>query len=352
MAEVVLKVIGEEKVKVIKLIRDVTGFGLKEAKDIADEVESGQEYVIAGIAEEDVPKLINDFMVIGAYVESVKTQGTERTAAIGQQALDSFEPTISTNDISKLDRQGTMEVLAEVKKIAVESERYDSEIADLYGKIRNERKKAEEIRSELSGKAWTIILGVTVLAAIIGTFMAPVVMTVILGIVAYFIVYKIVSGVDLKKHEEENNAKADDYILKNVEPLQIRLNEIYTLRDSLNNSEKLNWAIDVIGKDLFYSACIDDIYNLIKSRRADSLKEALNKYDDEQHKARMEEMQQAIQNASEVTAAESVKQTAYSKDIAKSSHQAATAAKATAYHTRRTAQNTKKIAKNTRSLRK
>ena len=65
----------------------------------------------------------------------------------------------------------------------------------------------------------------------------------------------------------------------------------------------------------------------------------------------MEEMQQAIQNASEVAAAESVKQTAYSKDIAKSSHQAATAAKATAFHTHQAARNTKKIAKNTRGLR-
>lgn len=166
---------------------------------------------------------------------------------------------------------------------------------------------------------------------------------VILGGLAYFIVRAIVTPADLREHEEENNANADDYIRQNVEPLQIRLEEVYTLRNNLNDSGKITWAIDVVGRDMFYSACISDLYNLIKSRRADSLKEALNKYDDEQHKAHMEEMQRAIQNASEVTAAESVKQTAYSKDIAKSAHQTATASKAAAYHTRQTARNTRRF---------
>jgi len=77
----------------------------------------------------------------------------------------------------------------------------------------------------------------------------------------------------------------------------------------------------------------------------------LNLYDDVQHKARMEEMQAAIQNASEVSAAEAVKQTAYSKEIAKSSHEAATAAKVNAYHIGKIARNTRQIAKNTRKFR-
>ena len=69
----------------------------------------------------------------------------------------------------------------------------------------------------------------------------------------------------------------------------------------------------------------------------------MNKYDDQQHKVHMEEMQRAIQNASEVAAAESVKQTAYSADIAKSAHQTAVASKATAFHTRQTARNTRRF---------
>jgi len=77
-------------------------------------------------------------------------------------------------------------------------------------------------------------------------------------------------------------------------------------------------------------------------QKADNLKEALNLYDDTMHKARMEEMQAAIQNASEIAAVEAAKQTALTKDIAKNTHQAATAAKATAYHTRQIDKNTGK----------
>ena len=73
--------------------------------------------------------------------------------------------------------------------------------------------------------------------------------------------------------------------------------------------------------------------------------QALNKYDDSEYKARMEEMQASIQNASEITAREAVKQTEYSKEVAKNTHQAATAAKQSAY-------NTRQIDKNTRRFRK
>jgi len=62
--------------------------------------------------------------------------------------------------------------------------------------------------------------------------------------------------------------------------------------------------MDVIGEELFYSFCIADLYDLVKARRADNLKEALNKYDDEKYKARMQEMQQATQHAAEISAQE------------------------------------------------
>jgi hypothetical protein len=102
---------------------------------------------------------------------------------------------------------------------------------------------------------------------------------------------------------------------------------------------------------LLYSDCVEQLHELVKSRRADNLKEALNKLDDIQYKENMNEMQRAIQNASEITAAESVKQTAYSKSIAQSSRQQAAAARSSAYNTRKVARNTRNIARNTRRFR-
>lgn len=373
MMNIVLKSVGPNKVKVIKVVREVTGLGLKEAKDIVDSVERGNEYTITDIPQENVQMFVDDFTKEGAFVVeesySVSDFDAAMEASVSNSVSDTvdfkearnsksekdmaesasvtnkkatFQPKFSPEEVSQLDRQATMDVLVEVGKIAKEIEGYNSEIADLSRKIDIEQKEAEKLRKKPSGKALGIIWGVTAVAVILG-MIGSIIGAVILGGLAYFIVRAIVTPADLREHEEENNANADDYIRQNVEPLQIRLEEVYTLRNNLNDSGKITWAIDVVGRDMFYSACISDLYNLIKSRRADSLKEALNKYDDEQHKAHMEEMQRAIQNASEVTAAESVKQTAYSKDIAKSAHQTATASKAAAYHTRQTARNTRRF---------
>ena len=56
----------------------------------------------------------------------------------------------------------------------------------------------------------------------------------------------------------------------------------------------------------------------------------------------MEEMQSAIQNASEVSAIESSKQTAYMKEIEKNTHQTARAAKISAASNVGTYLNTRK----------
>ena len=349
MTNIVLKSVGENKVKIIKIVREATGMGLKEAKEIVDSVAEGSEYTITDIPKEMAQGIIDNLISEGAFAvgESIgidwgntESEGNMDEAVADVKEKMTYQPKVLAEEVSDLDRQATMDVLIEVGKIAKEAEGYNSEIVEISRKINSEQIEAEKLRKQLSGKALGIIGGATAIMAIIGLAGGNILMAVILGGMAYFISRTFVIPSDLSKHEEENNAKADAYISQNVEPLRKRLDEVYALANNLNEGGKVTWAMDVVGKDMFYSACIDDLYNLIKSRRADSLKEALNKYDDQQHKVHMEEMQRAIQNASEVAAAESVKQTAYSADIAKSAHQTAVASKATAFHTRQTARNT------------
>lgn len=303
MTNIVLKSVGENKVKIIKIVREATGLGLKEAKDIVDSVAGGSEYTITDIPMEMAQGIIDNLMSEGAFAveESIgidwgntESEGNTDEAVADAKEKMTYQPKVSAEEVSDLDRQATMDVLIEVGKIAKEAERYNSEIVEISGKINSEQKEAEKIRKQLSGKALGIIWGATAIMAILGLAMGGILLAVILGGAAYFVANPFVKPIDLSQHEEENNAKADAYISQ-------------------------------------------------KSRRADSLKEALNKYDDQQHKAHMEEMQRAIQNASEVTAAESVKQTAYSADMAKSAHQTAVASKATAFHTRQTARNTRRF---------
>lgn len=68
MASLVLKSIGKNKVKVIKVLCEVTGVSLKEAKDIVEGVCNGKEYTINNIPEENVQTVLDRFTQVGACI--------------------------------------------------------------------------------------------------------------------------------------------------------------------------------------------------------------------------------------------------------------------------------------------
>jgi len=63
---VVLKAAGEKKVEVIKVVRAITGLGLKEAKDL---VEGAPQNVKEAISKADADKFKKDLEAAGASVE-------------------------------------------------------------------------------------------------------------------------------------------------------------------------------------------------------------------------------------------------------------------------------------------
>ena len=64
--DVVLKEVGPEKIKVIKVVREVTGLGLKEAKDVVDGAPST---VKEGIAKDEAAAMVEKFKEVGATCE-------------------------------------------------------------------------------------------------------------------------------------------------------------------------------------------------------------------------------------------------------------------------------------------
>lgn len=64
--DVILKDIGPEKIKVIKVVREQTGLGLKEAKEVVD---NAPKAVKEGISKEDAEKLVEAFKAVGATCE-------------------------------------------------------------------------------------------------------------------------------------------------------------------------------------------------------------------------------------------------------------------------------------------
>ena len=66
--DVVLKEAGANKIQVIKVVRDATGLGLKEAKDLVD---GAPKTIKEGVAKEEAEELKAKFVEVGAVAELV-----------------------------------------------------------------------------------------------------------------------------------------------------------------------------------------------------------------------------------------------------------------------------------------
>lgn len=60
---------GEKKIEVIKIVRDLTQKGLKEAKDLVDAAASGPQMVKEGAKKEEAEEIKKKFEAAGAKVE-------------------------------------------------------------------------------------------------------------------------------------------------------------------------------------------------------------------------------------------------------------------------------------------
>lgn len=64
--DVILKAVGPEKIKVIKTVRELTGLGLKEAKELVD---NAPKPVKEGVSKEEADKIVAAFKEVGAEME-------------------------------------------------------------------------------------------------------------------------------------------------------------------------------------------------------------------------------------------------------------------------------------------
>ena len=64
--DVVLAEAGDQKIKVIKVVRDATGLGLKEAKDLVD---GAPKTIKEGVSKEEAEDLKAKFTEVGAVVD-------------------------------------------------------------------------------------------------------------------------------------------------------------------------------------------------------------------------------------------------------------------------------------------
>ena len=64
--DVILKDVGAEKIKVIKVVRELTGLGLKEAKEVVD---NAPKTLKEAVSKEDAEAIVEKFKEVGATCE-------------------------------------------------------------------------------------------------------------------------------------------------------------------------------------------------------------------------------------------------------------------------------------------
>jgi len=67
--DVILKEFGQKKVQVIKVVREITGLGLKEAKDLVEKAGTPDAVVKSGVSKEEAEEIKKKLEEAGATVE-------------------------------------------------------------------------------------------------------------------------------------------------------------------------------------------------------------------------------------------------------------------------------------------
>ena len=104
---------------------------------------------------------------------------------------------------------------------------------------------------------------------------------------------------------KSNKALADQYRKKYVIPAQEEQKELEAELAIYLQSEEISWAKNALHEKYLDLNVINQLLEYLNSGRADSLKEALNLYEEVAHRERMETMQASILTAAQQTATES-----------------------------------------------
>ena len=344
---------GENKDRAVELYREYAGVDIADAKATIENISIQTPLVIE---TEDEDEIFAAFQAIGADVQidhgsknvpiSLKKtdycdpeSSSAITSSVTSDITDvcfkgiSEDNLIDLSDLSNYNRDQTLSLLITAQTIITEIYNKQYEIDSASEEVSKHRQKVEDILNHSDYNVW-IPIGVGAGGFVFGEIVSGTFLGIIFAVVAFYIVARTMHKNYLNAHKEENQRKADEYSREYLEPA-VQLEE--RLKAELSNmlgSVYWSWLVDLLPDNMIQLGIVNELVDLVKKRRADSFKEALNLYETIQHENRMEEMQARQANAAEVAATESIKQTA--------------AAAVTAYNTYQTAKNTKQISKNIR----
>ena len=200
-------------------------------------------------------------------------------------------------DISKMDREELLNTLTVIQQRLIDIGVKIKEISDIEKNISQEERNADKAFENLSSKMSNIaLIGVIGLAIIgfVGADKHKLLAALFLAILGGWLMGHVLGFLDLLLFSDEKNKNKAEYQIQHVKPLKEELKKyIDDLQILLNDTDTI-WAMEALQEKYFDINAVNCFLNYIIYRLADSYKEAVNLYEEEIHRLKMEGIQQMI----------------------------------------------------------
>ena len=264
---ITLKMVGDNKIQVIKLFREVTGKELGEAKSLIDSVSATNTITFDVFGDEEI--VLANFISLGVLAEVTDSKSVpkkvliESETGVSVKKNKSFKSSnafmLSQKDVSNMSREETLNLLVEVGKVHENLERLTREEKNLDDLIEDNINQAEKIRNAFPGSisalSFLVGLGVCViLTCIIGFLVGIIGLMISFGFVskkmkAKQVVYIPGVGISVERFanatadkiekRQELGVPADAFLLMSVGELNTNKNHAAIIKaiHQLNNPD-------------------------------------------------------------------------------------------------------------------
>lgn len=198
--------------------------------------------------------------------------------------------------------------------------------------------KRKNIINEWIGVQYAVFFGFVGLAFVFANTIDEFDGNIVGGGILSFILFLIVNKIIKICTMEGRLQRADEFYNSNAEPLKLEEEQTIAEFDAFIESKEHMDAVDYIPEDYRYPEAVEFFMRMFDTKRADSLKESINLFEEHLHRQYMEEMQQnqlELQNQqlqeTRQMRSEMQNQSEYMEQISKNTKSAARSAKANAF---------------------